>query len=379
MPEETFEVLDRLLHSGEQAEALDFLIAHFRESKDFHLFFEAKLMKERLQLGLPLIQTESSSEFPPDVRTRYNDAMAAAARETGTLALEAGAIGRAWMYFRAIGEPGPIVDAIDRVQPGNTDEQVIQIAFQEGLHPVKGLQLILHEHGMCRALTVFGMYTVEKGREECIALLVRALHAEVIERMSRAIEAQEGQAPQGNTVVELAAGRDWLFGEYDTYVDTSHLMSLLPYSTELTDREVLALFHDLCEYGKRLSPMFHMRSDPPFEKPYVDYDEYVQALLSVDVDERIAYFRKKIAESDPQEVGSAPAQLLVKLLVRLGRLEEALQVSVEHLVAEDPRELACPSILQLCNMSGDYERMKEFARSRGDLLSYVAAVSNSPA
>ena len=83
---------------------MDYLIEHFRAEKDVRGFFDAKLMKTRLELGLPLIQTESSSAFPEDKRVQYDQAMIAAARETGMLALQHNDIPRAWPYFRAIGE-----------------------------------------------------------------------------------------------------------------------------------------------------------------------------------------------------------------------------------------------------------------------------------
>ncbi len=196
MPESPFEVLDRFLDSGDRAGGLDFLIEHFRATANFRLLFEAKLMKKRLELGLPLIQTESSSEFPSELRGDYDEAMIVAAREAGTLALKNGNIAQAWPYFRAISEPEPVFNAIEQVQPGESSEAIINIAIGEGLHPAKGLELILHQHGMCRAISTFGMYPVGKGRAECIALLVRSLHAEVTGRMARTIEAQEGSLPQ---------------------------------------------------------------------------------------------------------------------------------------------------------------------------------------
>lgn len=373
MLQQQFQALDQLLESGGCASGLNFLIEEFRSNREVRLLFEARLMQARLNLELPLIQTESSAELPSDLRAAYDQAMIAAAREAGNLALDNGDIAQAWPYFRAIGEPGPVADAIGKVQPGEASEQVINIAFAEGAHPAKGLELILSERGMCQAITAFGMYAVQSGREECIGLLVRTLHTELLERMSRSIEAQEGARPQACRIADLLPERDWLFGEYDYYVDTSHLTSLLSYSLDVKDRQTLELFHDLCLYGQRLSAMFQSRGQPPFENPFVDYDQYVLALLGDEVDTRIDHFRRKAEDSNPEEAGTAPAQLLVNLLVRLGRFEEALEVSLRHLGAEDSLQLSCPPALQLCHMAGNYERLKDLARERGDLLSYAAA------
>jgi hypothetical protein len=372
MKEDIFTALEPFLKTGDCAGGLDFLISHFHGTGDFRSLFEAKLMKKRLELGLPLIQTDSFAGHSPEIRSAYDAAMIEAAREAGTLALASGGIAQAWPYFRAIGEPEPIVEAIDRTQPGDSADQIINIAFREGVHPVKGLQLILDHHGMCQAITAFGMYAVEKGRAECIGLLVRSLHSEVVKRMANVIEQQEGSRPEAATITALMAGRDWLFGEYDYYVDTSHLLSLLPYSLEVTDFGTLELLHDLCEYGKHLSPMFQSRGQSPFDQPYVDYDEYILALMGDKVDDRIAHFKRKVTESDPNEVGTAPAQVLVNFAVRLGRPEQALEVSLEHLADMDPSELTCPTTLQLCSLAKDYDRLSQLARSRGDVLSYLA-------
>ena len=373
MPDDILPELDRIIESGDHAGSLDFLIEQFRRSRKFSLVFEARLMRKRLELGLPLIQTEASSEFPADQRIAYDQAVMEAARETGELFLADGDIERAWPYFRAIGETGPIAVAIEQVAPGENLEGIIAIAFQEGVHPAKGLQLILAQHGMCRAITSFGMYPVQKDRAECISVLTRSLHAEVVDRLARTIESREGIKPDSTSIVELIGNREWLFGEYDYYVDTSHLVSLLPYCVEVTDPGVLRLFHELCAYGKRLSPQFQSQGQPPFENPYVDYGEYVQARLGCEVDDRIAHFRRKVTENGPEQATEGPAQVLIGLLTGLGRYEEALEISLEYLGGEGSGAGACPSALQICYLSKNYDRLKELAGRRGDLLTYAAA------
>ena len=373
--DDTLSRLDEILRGGTVSSGLDFLIERFREEKEWPLVFESRLMKKRLELKLPLILTQDASEFSPEIRAAYEQAMVEAAREVGHGFLELGNIPRAWPYFRAIGEFGPVIEAIDHVGvgegAGEDIETVIAIAFQEGVNPSKGIELILKEHGMCRALTAFGMQQVQKDREKCIALLARELHAEVLLRMGNEIEAREGTRPAAKNLIGMMEGRPELFGEYDYYVDTSHLLSLLPYSQEVEDKETLKLFHELCEYGKRLSPCFQPKGQAPFENAGRDYGEFVLAMLGEDVEARVAHFRKIAEEAKPEMVGTAPAQFLVNLLVRLGRYGEALGVSMQYL--RDERELTCPTTVQLCRMAGDYAQLKDLARERNDLLSYVAA------
>ena len=374
--DELFAAVDAALASSDPGETLDLLAREFRAGGRYDLLFEARNMRQRFQLGLPLVQT-GPLNLPEDLRPAYEESALAAAREAGELYLAAGDIPAAYRYFRAIGDPAPVAAAIENSDPGEKLEEVIAIAFQEGVHPAKGLELILKNHGMCRAITSFGMYAVEKDRERCMDLLVRELHAEIVERMSRAIEQREGAAPPARTLPELMAGRDWLFGEYDYYVDTSHLTSVIPYCLEVTGKETLRLIDELCQYGARLSSTFAFKGNPPFENGYEDYGHYVKALIGDRREEHIGHFHEKAGNADPETVGSAPAQVLVGLLSRLERHAEALDVFLEYLRDEDPAWLRCPNALQLCYAARDYERMRRIARDRGDVLSYAAAAALS--
>ncbi len=367
MPDELFPALDHVLESGNPGASLDFLVEEFLASGQYSLVFEARLMKKRFDLGLPLIQTDSVT------RDDYQQAVVEAAREAGRLFLAAGNIERAWPYFRAISEPAPIADAISRLEPAENMEGIIAIAFQEGVNPLKGLELILAQHGMCRAITSFGMYAVPKDRDACIALLAKSLQAEIVARMARAIEAREGSPPAATNLIELMNGRDWLFGEWDYYVDTSHLLSIVPYCVEVTEKAVLETFHELCEYGRRLAAQFQSPGVPPFEDQSVAYGHYVQALLGNDADSHIDYFRRKVVESDPEVAGDAPGRALVKLLVSLNRHTEALRVLLDDVFEDAPYGAPVPSALNLCYQAKDFDRMKELARDRGDLLSYAAS------
>jgi hypothetical protein len=373
--QELFVAVDAALKSGTPAEALDMLAREFQQRGWYDLLFEARGMAKRLELGLPLIQTESSTSYPEHVRPAYETAVVAAAREAGELHLKAGNIPGGYRYLAAIGELAPVAAAIDRAEPGDDIEDVIAIAFQHGVHPAKGLQLILQSQGICRAITAFGMHATEKGREECIALLVSAIHAEIVERMIRAIEQQEGAAPPATSLPELMKGRDWLFGDWDYYVDTSHLTSIIPYCLVATRPTTLRLLDELCEYGCRLSPNFAFRGEPPFENGYVDFSHYLKAMVGIDAEPHLHHFYNKAVEAQAagDAVGTEAAQTLVVLLGRLGRHREALEAFSRFLSNEDLRYLRCPTAMQLSYSAADYECLRETARDRGDLLSYTAA------
>jgi len=374
MSDNTFHLVEQALRSGGSEAGFDFLARRFREEKDYPRLFEARLMKKRHELGLPLIQIDQLEDLPNDVRRTYEEGFIQAAREVGNLFLADGNVQRAWPYFRAIGETAPIAAAIEQIESQEEIAPIIEIAFHEGVHPRKGFELILSNYGICRAITSFHQYPGRNGREDCLRILIRRVHGDLVENLKRTISQNEGQAPETRSIPELIAGRNWLFEGNSYYLDTSHVVSVIQFSLELNDRETLALGLELTEYGSHLSSLFQYRGDPPFQNVYLDHGIYLRALLGEGVEEAIRHFRNKLTEGDPSARGSEPAQVLVRLLARLERYAEAIEVSLEHLHPLDPTQLACPSVLQLCQLAGDYTQLMKLAREQGDLLSFAAGV-----
>jgi hypothetical protein len=116
-----------------------------------------------------------------------------------------------------------------------------------------------------------------------------------------------------------------------------------------------------------LSPNFAFKGQPPFEDGYVGYQHYTRALLGMDADEHLNYFREKLA------TGSDVAQVLVMLLARMGRYREGLGIFLEYLGGEDAAYLRCPGAIELAYEAGEIGRMAEVARERQDIVSYAAA------
>ena len=143
MLEPAFEALGPMLESGDPASSLDYLIRQFREAKEYHLLFEGKLMRKRLELGLPLIQAPNLGALPPDVQTKYQQFLVEAAQETGELFLASGDIPKAWPYLRATGDVQRVAAAIEKVESGENVDSIIEIAFMQGVHPAKGLDLAI--------------------------------------------------------------------------------------------------------------------------------------------------------------------------------------------------------------------------------------------
>ena len=374
------QVLDQLQSTlaakGPQA-AIDKLCEELKSRKEYAALFYTLLMKKRVELGVPPVATGSNQDLPPATHERFEEGIREAARTVGRLWLEQGDIPQSWAYFRMLGETGPVAEALEKVEPSEDKDlqPLIDIAFHQGVLPKKGFDWILQRYGICSAIT-----TVSAGelpfppdvRQHCVKRLVRALHEELMGRLKAEIERQQGFAPTGKTVDELIAGRDWLFAEDYYHIDLSHLNSVVQMSIQLDPCEETKLARELCAYGRRLSTRFQYPSDPPFDQPYVDYDVYLSVLLGENVEGGLAHFHKKADEADPEEIGSYPAQVLVNLLLRLGRAKEALAVSRKHLAPLGEQRLSCPSFVELCQQTGDWQTLAEVAREQGNPVNYLA-------
>ena len=242
-----FDLIEQVANSRGPEPALALLAAKFKEEKNYSMLFEARLLAKRRELGLPLISTVSAEDLPEDKRPAYEQAFLEAARETGSLFLADGDVVRAWPYFRAIGDRTPVAAAIENWDSQQELDGVLQIALEERVHPRKGFELLLARYGLCRAITYFEQYPDPATREQCALLLIRGLHAELIGNLRKAIARREGQEPEAVSIHELLAGRDWLFGDLDSYVDTSHLIGVIRFALDVTGTDALRLALELCD------------------------------------------------------------------------------------------------------------------------------------
>jgi len=379
MDSQLFDNLQATMQSKGPAAAIDQLCDALKSRKEYAGLFYALLMKKRHELGVSPIATGSNQDLPAATHQAFEDGIRDAARTVGRLWLDAGDLPQAWAYYRMLGETEPVAQALDKVQlQDDQDVQpVIDIAFHQGVHPKKGFEWILKRYGICSAIT-----TMSGGdlpfpldvRQDCIKRLVRALHEELMERLKGEIQRQQNFAPTGQTVPELIAGRDWLFADEFYHIDLSHLSSVVQMSAQLDNGDELRLARELCKYGQKLSPRFQQVTDPPFENQYQDYDVFLSILQGEEVDKGLAYFRKKAEDADPDTVGTYPAEVLVNLLMRLKRPKEALEISRRFLTKLGDARLSCPSFVELCQQTGDYQALAEVSREQENPVNFLAGL-----
>ncbi len=388
---DSFERLEAALRESGPLEAVERLCAELRERKDFHGLFYALLLRKRWELGLPPVQAGGGDNVPADKQDAYEEAIRLAARTAGQLYLDQRNVIQAWPFYRMIGEPGPVADALDRLPEtdegdGETYQQLVDIALHQGAHPKKGFDMAVKRYGLCSAITLFGqgLQVSNEVRQHCIQRLVRTLYeelqarllAEVRQRPTILVPGQEAPAEDEAmpSLTELIEGRDWLFEDEAYHIDTSHLSAIVQFSINLSPGPELDQAIELCEYGKRLSPRLQYAGDPPFENQFADYQVYLKALAGREVEEAVAHFQAKASKADPEEVGTFPAQVLINLLYHLNRPGEAVNAYARFLTNADARQLACPSLQELCEKAGDYRPLVEVSRRRGDLVNFTAGL-----
>lgn len=377
--------LEQTVNSAGPAAAIDLLCAELQSRKDYAGLFYALLMKKRFELGVCPIATGSNQDLPANAHHAFEDGIADAARTVGNLYLADKQIPQAWGYFRMIGDPAPVAQALESLHlDDSVDAQaIIDIAFHQGVAPVKGFDWVIERFGICSAITAMGgeLPFSPEVRAECTRKLIRTLHAELVDRLRGEIERQQNFAPSGQSVRELLAGRDWLFADDFYHIDLSHLNAVVQMATQLEPCPELGLARELCAYGMKLSPRFRYQSEPPFEDQYADYDKYLQVLTGENVEAGLAHFRAKIDSQPPATAGTFPTEIYVNLLLRLNRAQEALQIVRDFLAPLGEVRLSCPNLVELVQRTRRYDVLAETARAQGNAVNFLAgliAASSSP-
>jgi hypothetical protein len=277
-----------------------------------------------------------------------------------------------------LGEPEPMRTALERYTPGPDDDvyPIIEIAWQGGVLPKKGFDLVLDRHGVCSAITMVSSSDISGNaelRDYCVGRLVRALHAQLLERLRADVVARGGTVAPESTIPEIVETHPELFAEDAYHIDTSHLSSVVQMSTQLPHGDESALARELCVYGRNLSPGLQGASDPPFEDGYHDYLAFLNVIGGHDVANGLERFRLK-AEREASEGASYAAQIYVNLLLRVNRPAEALVAAKTYLLAQDDRNLVCPGVSELARKNGDFATLAEAAQARNDPVGFLAGL-----
>ena len=383
MSENLFDQLKHTQATSGTESAIHQLVETLTEQKNYDRLFEAMLLKHRFEMGLPLAQP-TSLDVPEEKRQEFEDHYVEAAREVGEFYLADGNIPRAWPYLRTIGETQKVRDALDGLstnrEADEETEQYIGIALHEGAHPVKGLELMLRTYGICNTITTFDQALQQqllKGDDQKLAaaLLVKELYQDLTHTLSHEVQNRIAMAPPGASIRELIAGRDWLFENDNYHIDVSHLNSVVRFARAFdSDTAELPQVIELCEYGSKLSAQFQYPGDAPFDDFYPAHLHFFKALGGDNADEHLQYFRDRLEAERDEEDKPYLAIVLVDLLIRLERFDDAVKAATPYLSQVNDLAENGFSFARLCQQAGRFDAWQSACQEAGDLVGYAAAV-----
>ncbi|MCS6866616.1 MAG: hypothetical protein RMJ56_02805 [Gemmataceae bacterium] len=368
---------DTLTRRGTAA-AIDELIAELRKIEDYQALFYALLMKKRVELGVSPFPTGNAHELPPHTHEPYEEAIRQAARQIGRLLLERKDFTKAWAFFRMLGEPEPLREALQAYTPGPEEDiyPLLEIVWQNGVLPEKGFDWVLERHGICSAITMVSSSDLSSNpalRDYCISRLAAALRDQLLERLRNDLTARGLPCPPEATIPQILDAHPELMADEAYHIDTSHLASVVQMSLQLPPGAGVNFARELCAYGRQLAPGLQGTNDPPFDENYDDFLAYLNVVAGENVEANLQRFAAK-AEREAAEGATFAAQVYVNLLLKAQRPAEALAAAKRFLLAEDDRQLICPSVHELARRAGDYETMAQAAQARRDPVGFLASL-----
>ena len=378
-----FDEIETLAADGNRLAAASRLVAHLEGLKQYHELFEALKMKLRLELGLPAAQAEEEGKLDEERELQLEKGLLDACCLVGKKLFAEGRVREGWMYMRPLGDREAAAEALAPLEA--TDEnldEMLEVLLHEGVDIARGYQLALERMGTCNSITMFESALAARPRADqqtAANLLVRHVHAELLENLKRDIEQREGDEPAEESLEQLLQARPELLKDGTYHLDTSHLASTVRFARVLDDEEPLKLALDIAAYGLQLHPQYQYPGEEPFLDLYPASAAFFRALLGQQVDGAIRYFRQKADSVDQEQFGTVAVEVLIDLLSRCGRQEEALAVYQKRLPPGSRTMGIAPSLLLLSQRLGGYSTMRQICRERDDLLGYAAAVLRNDA
>ncbi|MGC3971649.1 MAG: hypothetical protein QM775_31185 [Pirellulales bacterium] len=376
-----YDELSQALQSGGVDAALDKLAAHLKGAHQYHDLFDVRLMQARRKAGQPIIWTKTMEDLPEPARTQVEDASLEACREVGRGLLSVGRIREAWMYLRPTGDKATVAKELEALvqEDESLAEDVIDIALNEGVNPRLGFQLMLESYGLCNCVTTYDSSMHQRPKADRVAvagLLVDFIHDELLTNVRDDIARQQGSQPAETTLAELVREREWLFENDNYHTDATHLQAIVRFAIVLDDPAMLRKAIDLCAYGKHLSTSYQFPGRSPFNDVYLHHELYFKALLGEQVEEALAYFKEQ-AEAAADDQDKAPVEVYLSLLARTGRTAEAMDATATMLPPGKRQTDLAPTLQELAQQSGEYDRLAKLSRDRGDLLAFAAALTGA--
>lgn len=373
-----FDELHSIRQQNGSQSAIDRLVAYLESEGRFHEMFEALKMQLRLKLGLPPAQLDRNEKLSHELEVQLEHGLIESCRRVGEGFFKQGKIREGWMYMRPVGDRPAAAEMLEKVAV--TDENVdelLEVLLHEGVDIARGYQLALDRLGTCNSITLFESALGARPRSDQqigATLLVKHVHTELLANLRRDIAKREGKEPTEQSAEELLKARPDLMRDGSYHLDTSHLASTVRYARVLENPDDIRLALDLTVYGRHLHPQFQYAGEEPFIDLYPSSAAFFRALLGQQVDQGIRYFTQKADSVDQSQFGTVAVEVLIDLLSRCGRKEEALRAFDRRMPVGGRLLGIAPTMLELSIGIGEYQSMQTICRKRDDLLGYAAAL-----
>lgn len=377
--EQIFETLEK----GDSESSLDLAAELFIHSGDFHRLFEVRKLQGRRRLGLPAIAWGKREVLEPELREQLDRELLTACRETAELWLAKGNLPAAWPYLEPLDDRAWVQAAIESLTVDSDNiETLIEHAFHRGGHPLHGFRLILKHSGTCNAITLMDSaspYLARELRTSLASELADHFYGELLKNLTAA----------GNTnppterdqswrdvakFIQAVENRDPRLSN-GPHIDATHLHSVTRIGQVVSDIKIVEQLYALSLYGEQLAPMFHFPGQPPFESHFFDSVWFYRGLLGIQVEEAISHFEKKLASSRGTELELVVCETVVDWLIRLGRLEQAVETALTYSGNNFGELGISPNLIEAVQKDSEVAaRLASHFRKQGDVLSHLLVV-----
>ena len=348
------------------------------EAGELHRLFDLRLLEQRHNLGLPLEQQAALDEVPSPAREHLEKAYLQACREVGLLLLDRGQAREAWTYLRPAGERSLVQQWLARAVPDDQQaEELIELALYEAIDAERGFAWLLAHRGTCNAITEFdalaGQLSV-KDQKACATVLVRHMHAELLRNLRGHLERLERDVPATDSIASILQAHPDMLADGAYHIDTSHLATTVRFARSLDEPQQLQLAIDLATYGCQLAKELQYPDQPPFEDLYRTHLLLFRATTGEKIEPAVEYFREQADTVDTEYYGASAIEAYLILLSRADRAELAMEEHARLVPAGSSLSGHAPTLLQLAERSGCWDRYLAICQQRADTVGFAAGL-----
>jgi hypothetical protein len=148
----------------------------------------------------------------------------------------------------------------------------------------------------------------------------------------------------------------------------------MKYARLLAEPRLVGKALEMAEYGSRLPTELQYAGEPPFEDLYAAHRQWFQATLGRGVDAAVEYFAQQASGEVDASLSTMAIEAYIALLVRVGRPGEALEAADRLIPSEGQLSRHAPTLLELAELSGRWDRYAAICKARNDLLGFTAGL-----